>query len=222
MLKRLNPFSRRKALQLGRCKSGVTIIEFALVAPFVLSIACYGVELAYLNTTDMKLSELALTLADNASRLGQTDNSAVTPTVTETDVNSVMLGAEEQGRTINIETRGRVILSSLERDATTGRQYIHWQRCLGDYNHQSAYGNDSTRNGLNGAVITGMGSGPTKIAASAGNAVMFVEIFYEYEGIFGEMFVENITMAKEGAFLVRDERNLTPGVTGTGGMYPCT
>lgn len=222
MLKRLRTLSRRAARRLIRCQSGVTLVEFAMVAPIVITIGFYGVEIAYLNTIDMKLSEIALTLADNASRLGQTDNSSVTPTVTETDVNSVMLGAEEQGSTINITGRGRVILTSLERDASSGNQYIHWQRCLGSFSHQSNYGNDSTRNGLNGAVITGLGSGATKITASAGSAVMFVEVFYRYEGLFGNMFVDNMTITKEGAFMVRDSRNLTPGITGTGGTYPCT
>lgn len=219
---RLRAFSRATARRLASCQSGVTLIEFAMVAPVVITIGFYGVEIAYLNTVDMKVSEIALTLADNASRLGQTDNSSVTPTVTETDINSVMLGANEQGGTINLSGRGKVILTSLERDSSTGKQYIHWQRCLGSLSHQSAYGNDSTRNGLNGTTITGLGAGTTKITATAGSAVMFVEVYYNYEGLFGNMFVDNMTISKEGAFMIRDSRNLTPGVTGTGGTYPCT
>ncbi|MFM6829330.1 MAG: TadE/TadG family type IV pilus assembly protein [Novosphingobium sp.] len=207
---------------LARCRSGVSVVEFALVMPVILSIGLYGVEIAYLNTVDMKLSEIALTLADNASRLGQTDNSAVTPTVTEDDVNEVMLGARAQGEAINIGPRGRIILTSLERDSATGKQFIHWKRCFGSLARQSAYGNATTRNGLNGAVITGLGSGPTKVTAtSSSTAVMFVEVYYSYTGLVGDTFVSNRVIKKEGAYLIRDERNLTPGVTGTGGQYPC-
>lgn len=202
--------------------SGVSTVELALTLPFILSIALYGIEVAYMNAVDMKLSEIALSLADNASRIGQTDNSVVTPTVSEGDINEVMSGAQAQADGLEFGTRGKIILTSLERDSATGKQYIRWQRCYGALRRQSAYGNASTRNGLTGTPLAGMGSGSTKITASANSAVMFVEIYYQYEGLLGTMFVGNPVMRKEGAFLIRDNRNLTPGVTGTGGAYPCT
>jgi Flp pilus assembly protein TadG len=202
--------------------SGVSTVELALTLPFILSIALYGIEVAYMNAVDMKLSEIALSLADNASRIGQTDNSVVTPTVSEGDINEVMSGAQAQADGLEFATRGKIILTSLERDSATGRQYIRWQRCYGTLARQSAYGNATTRNGLTGTPLAGMGSGSTKITASANSAVMFVEIYYQYEGLLGTMFVGNPVMRKEGAFLIRDNRNLTPGVTGTGGAYPCT
>ncbi len=222
MLRKASVRIRRLSGVLADCTSGVTLVEFAVTMPVVLSMCFYGIELAYLNTVDMKLSEIALSLADNASRLGQTDNSAVTPTVTRSDIAEVMMGAREQGDAIDLATKGRVILSSLERDAATGKQYIHWQRCYGSLAKQSVYGNDSTRNGLNGAVITGMGSGTTKVTAtSTSGAVMFVEVYYSYKGLLGDLFVSDRVIRKEGAFLVRDERNLTPGITGTGAAYTC-
>lgn len=222
MLRVTIPKARHLARRLLRCRLGVSTLEFALILPIVMSIGLYGVEIVYLNTIDMKLSEVALSLADNASRLGQADNSAVTPTVTETDINEVMKGVEEQGAPIGFAQNGRIILSSLERDTETGKQYIHWQRCYGGLRRQSAYGNDTTRNGLNGDVITGMGSGATKVTAtSASTAVMFVEVYYSYTGLVGQTFVANRVLRKEGAFLIRDERNLAPGVTGTGAQHSC-
>ncbi|MFY7837804.1 MAG: TadE/TadG family type IV pilus assembly protein [Novosphingobium sp.] len=207
---------------LWRDTSGVSVIEAAIIAPFVLGLALYGVEVVYLTTVDMKMSEIALSLADNASRIGQTDNSVITPTVNETDINEVMRGAQEQAAGLDFNVRGRVILSSLERDSATGKQYIHWQRCYGNLDRDSAYGNDSDKNGLNGPVLNGMGDGPTQITALANSAVMFVEVYYSYRGLFGNTYVSNRTLRKEGAFMIRDQRNLTPGVTGTGGTYPCT
>lgn len=218
------PTNRRssKLRRLLRCQSGVSTVEFALVMPVILSIALYGIEVTQFTTVDMRLSEIALSLADNASRLGQTDNSAITPSISETDINEVMRGAQEQAGTLDFATRGKIILTSLERDSVTGKQYIHWQRCYGTLARQSAYGNDSTRNGLNGAVITGMGKGTTKVTASAGSAVMFVEVFYNYDGLLGDMFVNDRVLNKEGAFLIRDDRDLSLGITGGGGQYPCT
>jgi Flp pilus assembly protein TadG len=202
--------------------SGVSVVEFALTMPVVLSISLFGIEVAYMNAVDMKMSEIALSLADNASRIGQTDNSVVTPTVSETDINEVMRGAQEQAAGLDFENRGKIILSSLERDASTGKQYIHWQRCYGNLERESAYGNDTTNNGLNGAALDGMGSGTNKITASDNSAVMFVEVYYQHEGLLGDLFVSDPVVRKEGAFLIRDNRNLTPGVTGSGGAYPCT
>lgn len=222
MLNRLSISSWRALRRLAHDASGVSVVEFALVTPFILSIALYGLEVAYMNSIDMKMSEIALSLADNASRIGQTDNSVVTPTVSEADINEVMRGAEEQAAGLDFANRGKVILSSLERDSATGRQYIRWQRCYGRLARQSAYGNDSTRNGLTGTVLVGMGSGATKITASANSAVMFVEVYYRHEGLLGDLFLDNPVVRKEGAFLIRDNRNLTPGVTGTGGSYRCT
>ncbi|HQS95663.1 MAG: pilus assembly protein TadE [Novosphingobium sp. 17-62-19] len=216
------PTMSRLAQRLLHDTSGVSVIEFAIVTPFILSIALYGIELAYFNSVDMKMSEIALSLADNASRIGQTDNSVITPTVSETDINEVMRGAQEQAAGLEFQTRGRVILSSLERDGASGKQYIHWQRCYGNLDRESAYGNDGDRNGLTGEVLAGMGNGPTQVTAATGSSVMFVEVFYEYAGLFGDMFVGDRTLHKEGAFLIRDQRNLTPGVTGNGGTYPCT
>lgn len=201
--------------------SGVAFVEFALAAPLMLSVACYGIELAHFTAVDMKMSEVALSLADNASRIGQTDNVNVTPTVNETDIKEVMRGVQEQSAGYNFQTQGKVILTSLERDTATGKQVIRWQRCYGNLARQSGYGNDNDRNGLNGDVIAGLGHGPVKITANANSSVMFVEVFYTYKGLFGDLFVSNRTLKKEGAFLVRDNRRLGVDVSGGGIMHAC-
>ena len=66
------------------------MIEFALVLPLFLLLGLFGTEMAHMTTVNMQVSQLATSLADNASRLGQTDNSAVTPTISEVDIDSVM------------------------------------------------------------------------------------------------------------------------------------
>ena len=116
-------------LKLLRCESGVTIVEFALMLPILLVALLMGGEMANYASARLQLNQIAISIADNASRIGQTDNSGVSPTVTEQDIDSVMFGAMKQGGSLHLKANGRVILSSLEKDPTTGRQYLHWQRC---------------------------------------------------------------------------------------------
>ena len=203
-------------------KSGVSIVEFALVLPVLLTLGLFGTEIARMATVNMTVSQIALSLADNASRLGQTDNSGVTPTITEDNVDAVLAGALRDGQSIGLEENGRVILSSLEYDDFTGRQFIAWQRCRGDLDVDSDYGNDTDENGLSGSAITGMGETSSEIRARSGQAVMFVEIEYEYAALFENPFGSgDKTLRKEAAYLIRDDRNLTPGLTGDNSDSDC-
>lgn len=215
----------RFARRLLHSRSGVAAIEFAMILPLFTGLGMYGIEIAYMSSVNMRISQIALEVADNASRMEQTNNSTVAPTVTEADIDSVMIGATTEGENFDFATNGRVILSSLERDPVTGKQFIHWQRCTGGLRVQSDYGNDSSRNGLNGGTITSLGRGPSKVVAPAGIAVMFVEVFYDYDGIFGTLFVRNQRFKQEAAYLVRDVRDLRAaslsGVTGGGGNSQC-
>ncbi|MCR2833785.1 TadE/TadG family type IV pilus assembly protein [Parerythrobacter lacustris] len=196
--------------------------EFAFVLPVLLVMGLYGAEIARMAMTRTQISQIALSVADNASRLGQTDNSGVTPTITETDVDAILDGAIRQGNTIDLEENGRIILSSLEYDGFSERQYIHWQRCRGDAEIDSEYGDDGANSGLTGDVLTGMGSGSSKATASPGTAVMFVEIEYTYSALFENPFGSgDQTLRSEAAFLIRDDRNLTPGLTGGSSNSEC-
>lgn len=204
---------------------GAAVVEFAITLPVLTAMGMYGIEIAYMASVNMQMSQMALELADNASRMQQTSNSTVAPTVTEADINSIMTGLLTRGESFGFQQSGRAILSSLEQDPATGKQFIHWQRCAGSLAVASAYGNDSTNNGLNGDALTGMGSGTTKAVAANGIAVMFVELTYDYQGIFGTLFVGNTRFKQEASYIVRDLRDLrasnVSGVTGTGRQSAC-
>jgi hypothetical protein len=218
------PFARTLSLfhRLRRDDRAVSTIEFAMILPLFIGLGLTGVEYAYMSTVNMQVSQTAISLADNASRLGQTDNSSVTPTVTEADIDAVMSGALEQGTSFDLEENGRLILSSLEYDDVTGRQYIHWQRCRGDLDRASAYGDDGDNNGLASTQIVGVGSSTDLIQATSGSAVMIAEIYYEYDGIISGTVGDTAEFRQEAIFAIRDDRNLTPGVTGSGGSSSCS
>jgi hypothetical protein len=216
----------RLARMLKRDDRGSSAIEFALSLPILTALGMYGVEIANMQITWMQVSQLAISTADSASRLQQTNNNVVAPTVTEADIDSVMTGIANQGKGIKISDRGRVILSSFEVDPATGKQFIHWQRCTGKKaNKKSRYGDEGGNNGLRGAPINGMGRGKTRVTAVPGVAVMFAEVHYEYRGIFGDMLVKGMEFNQEAAFMVRDSRDLRspnqPGLTGSNGKSKC-
>lgn len=208
-------------LSLRKDSRAVSTVEFALILPLFIGLGLTGIELAYMSTVNMQVSQTAISLADNASRLGQTDNSSVTPTVTETDIDSIMSGAMRQGESFDLEGNGRIILSSLEFDETTGLQYIHWQRCQGDLDRDSIYGDDGDNNGLGSVEIEGVGLNDNLIKAANGSAVMVAEIYYEHNGILKGTFGETAQFREEAIFAIRDDRYLSPGVTGSGGDSSC-
>jgi len=208
-------------LSLRKDSRAVSTVEFALILPLFIGLGLTGIELAYMSTVNMQVSQTAISLADNASRLGQTDNSSVTPTVTETDIDSIMSGAMRQGESFDLEGNGRIILSSLEFDETTGLQYIHWQRCQGDLDRDSFYGDDGDNNGLGSVEIEGVGLNDNLIKAANGSAVMVAEIYYEHNGILKGTFGETAQFREEAIFAIRDDRYLSPGVTGSGGDSSC-
>ncbi len=209
------------ARDLACSTSGISMVEFAIILPVILTLGLYGADVARLATTNMRISQIAISVADNASRLGQTDNSGVQPTITESNVDAVLGGAIRDGTSINLATQGRIILSSLEFDPGSDRHYIHWQRCRGSLAVDSNYGPEDPDQ--TGTEITGMGSGSTRITAQTGQSVMFVEIEYSYTPLFQNPFGTGVTtLRKEAAFITRDDRNLGPGLTGGTTDSPCT
>ena len=120
-------------------RSGLALLEFAFTAPLVVTLGLWGVETANLALANLRVSQVALNLADNASRVG-VQSTLVTQQLREVDINDVFAAARAQGAAWDLTTRGRITLSSLEADKD-GKQTIHWQRCLG---MKSGAGYDST------------------------------------------------------------------------------
>jgi hypothetical protein len=186
-------------------RSGLALIEFAYTLPIFLGLGFYGVEVANLAITQMKMSQVALNMADNASRIGTLNSNLGSKQVNESEVNDVFQAAEIQSGHIDIYRNGRTILSSLEINALGGQE-IKWQRCKGMQAEDSAYGEEGS--GENSTGFTGMGEGANRIEASSGAAVMFVELTYTYQPLFGDMFIGERELRQEAVYTVRDNREL--------------
>jgi Flp pilus assembly pilin Flp len=213
---------KKHITRIARDQSGLAAVEFALVLPIFMGLGMYGAETAFLASTNTKLSQAALTLADNASRLGQTDTGIAT-TITDFDVAQVFRGLSLQTSNIALLENGRVILSSLEvhtNEEGDEQQYIHWQRCKGVREAESAYGEATTPEDADPSLL-GLGN-KTQVAAVDGTAVMFVEIEYKYQPLFGTAFHTDTILRQEAAFNIRDDRTLKDGLLNNIGSKAAT
>ena len=217
-----------------RDRRGASLIEFAFAFPVVFAMGGYGVELGNLTITDMRVSQIALTLADNASRIG-VNNGQATFQLREGDINDILQGGRLMGAGLKLTTYGRVTISSLENvrrtfsDGTSDSapvQRLHWQRCIGmmaGYPSSSAptvpvydstYGQATpldkagtdTKPANDGTTSAGMGS-PTMVTAPSNSGVIFVEVNYQYQPIFGTMFMKKSILHYTASFIVRDKRD---------------
>lgn len=195
---------RRLRHSLARDRSGVAFVEFAFTAPIVLSMGMLGTETAYYVITHMQVSQVAMQVADNVSRVGEQDV-LTSRRVFESDINESFVGAEKLGETFGIYQRGRVIVSSLQQNADGG-QWIAWQRCRGAKVHNSSYGKQG--DGATGTGFQGMGETGNIITAAPGTAVIFVEISYDYEALTPFDLFDTREITYTAAFNIRDSRNL--------------
>lgn len=196
--------------------SGLALLEFAMAFPILLALGMYGIDTANLALTNLKLNQVALNLADNASRVGVNSTLSVQQ-MREIDVNDILQGAKAQGASINLTTNGRVTLSSLERDKNDV-QRIHWQRCIGlktGATYASHYGtaaatDGTTASGNAGPTSSGMGETGSVVNApldtTQTTGVMFVEINYRYTPMFSWLSAPT-DMRYVASFIVRDPRD---------------
>lgn len=193
--------------RLARDISAVVMIEVAFCIPILVLIGFGGIEYASLNLARTRVSQIGLSAADNAARIGFGSNLSL-PRVREVDINEVFAGVIEQSKGMDFKARGRVILSSLERNPDGG-QWIHWQRCYGDLDVDSVYGPQGT--GATGTSFTATGD----LKAVSGTAIMLVEVTYDYKAMVWGKWFQTPRLREQSAFIIREGRDLQ-GQNGTG------
>jgi Flp pilus assembly protein TadG len=199
---------------LWRDQSGVAMIEFALTLPIVVVLGLGALETANLALAHLRVSQIAMTVADNAGR--------VTSAIDEVDIVEVFAGAESVGQAIDFQQNGRVVLSSLQdnmnTNATLRGPMINWQRCFGSLAVAPSYGREGK--GRSDATLRpGMGPAGREIAALANTAVMFVEVSYNYQPMVKAVLRPQV-IRYESAFNVRERTLLN--ITNTTGRAVAT
>lgn len=201
-------------------RRGLALIEFAFAAPLVLALGLYGVEMGNQALTHMRVSQIALSVADNASRMGDIQTSNIEQ-FREGDMNDVFQAARLQGAGIKIGTYGRITVSSLENVQqsydTAPVQRIHWQRCLGAMTgtaYASSYGTTGANAGATAtaadagtAAPQGMGDSGRMVTAPAGYGLIFVEVNYQYQPIVSGWLAKPFRMHYVASMIVRNARD---------------
>ena len=216
---------KRKLRSLWRAEGGLGLLEFALGMPVLMGLGGYGVEIGNLAVINMRVSQYALQIADNASRIGVT-NGLATYQLREGDINDVLQGLRMFGQGAKLTTYGRVTISSLENVKqsydTAAVQRIHWQRCIGmrggtaDPGFDSSYGSTTSAAGSTataanaGTTATnGMGDANAMVTAPVGTAVIFVEINYQYPRLFNSLYMSPAKIHYNASLMVRDKRDFS-------------
>jgi len=192
----------RLAARLRACEGGLALIEFAMALPVLVTLGLVGLETANLAMAHLRVSNIAMLAADNAAR--------VRDSIDETNVIELLTGAKMTGDSIRFRQNGRIIVSSVEPNtaglngASTG-QWIRWQRCDGARNVASRYGPQGT--GQNNATLQYVGPATNRISASAGNAIILVEVEYNYQALVSDTIFGPRVIRYESAFDVRQRTN---------------
>jgi Flp pilus assembly protein TadG len=200
-------------VRLHRDASGLALLEFAFALPILLVMSLTGAELTNYITAKMRMSQIALHLADNAARIG-TGSQLVAKTITEADINDLFQGANLQAGELNLQANGRVIVTSLEPTAspnTAGTYKIGWRRCYGaktTYARKYPTGSGTTN-------LTGLGPTGRQVTAPDNGATMFIEVYYEYRPIVRTSLAPDTSMTEIASMIVRDKRD-------TSQVYPVT
>lgn len=195
------------------CK-GLALLEFAFTLPIVLLMCLGGAELANYTITRMRVSQIALHIADNAARMGEGPQMAA-KTISEVAIGDVFIGAHLQSGRLDLKGKGRVILSDLEPIAnpnSSNKYKIAWQRCYGDRVHASSFGRQGDTD------LDGIGPADQQVTAQDDNATMFVEVYYVYTPLIENDFMPNHEMVEIASMPVRDRRNLEAGIDNSAGV----
>ncbi|CAN5508837.1 hypothetical protein BH09PSE4_BH09PSE4_07750 [soil metagenome] len=219
-MRRFPAATKRFANRLRDDRSGLALLEFAFILPVLITMSLTGAELTNYITTKMRVSQLALQLADDAARMGS-GSQLQAKSITETDINDLFTGAQLQSGEMNLKTNGRVILTDLEPMAnpnTNNKYKIGWQRCYGlKTSAVPAYTTGLVppyTTGASGAAstktnLTGLGQSGRQVTATDDNATMFVEVYYAYTPLVGTTLAPSATFTEIASMSVRDRRDLS-------------
>lgn len=194
---------RKLATLLNRLRtatSGLAVVEFALTAPVMIVLITYGLEASNIAISRVRVQTLTAGAADNAARVRES--------IDETDITELLMGAKTVGSNIEFATRGRVIISSIERNAADNGLWIRWQRCDGAKNYISTIGLEDR--GKTDNTLQTVGYDTRTVSPKAGTVMILVETAYDYKALFGDYLYGAQTFKDYRAYIVRQRSNNQP------------
>ncbi len=191
---------RSHLARLRTANSGVAVVEFALTMPVMIALITYGLEASNIAISRTRIQMLTSGAADNAAR--------VRDSIDEADIAELLSGAKTVGGNLTFATRGRIIVSSIERNAANNGLWIRWQRCDGLKNYASTIGLQDK--GKTDNTLQTVGYGTNQIAPITGTVLIFVETAYDYKALFGDYLYGAQTFTAYRAYIVRQRSNNQP------------
>jgi Flp pilus assembly protein TadG len=191
--------------RLRTATSGLAVVEFALTAPVMMVLITYGLEAANIGIARVRIQTMTSGAADNASRVRES--------IDETDITELLTGAKNVGSNIDFATRGRIIISSVERNAANNGLWIRWQRCDGAKNYVSSIGlqdKGKTDTTLPTVGYTKPDGTTVNVSPAVGTVIIFVETAYDYKALFGDYLYGAQTFKDYRAYIVRQRSNNQP------------
>ncbi len=183
---------RQRALAaIRREQSGVALIEFALGLPVLIMMLMGGMELLNLVVAHQKISRIATTTADLAARYRAS--------IDEADIGTLMLGAQLSAAGINFASDGRIVLSSVTRNAADTGHWIRWQRCDGGLTTASSEigAQDAGKADTSVADLEGL-------TIQAPSNVMYAEVTYQYKPEYAPWLISEREIRYHSAFIARE------------------
>ena len=208
---------RRRWTSIAHDSRGLALIEFAMVTPVLLTLGLAGAEITNMAIAQMRVNQISTSVSDNVARVRNSIN--------EADVNEVLLSASILGGS-DFPANGRVVVSSVEPNGLTGTnagQYIRWQRCTGVLNvpeSQPKYGLQDK--GKTDGSLQSVGTAPKTIKATAGSALILVEVTYKYQPLVSARFFGTPVMRSEAVYNVRERNDQTLGSAAGATASVCT
>lgn len=178
-------------------QDGVSAIEFALIAPLMVTLYFGGIELSLLMQADRRVTTVAATVGDLASR---------ETTLTNSDVNDIFLASRLLLSPLDSDV-ANIVLTSLVSDAD-GNVTVDWS----DGCNATPRSQGTTVENLPSGIIPANGS------------VIFAEVDYKFASVIGFTFQQRNLSDK---FFLRPRRSNTvvrdrSGNGGNNGTSPCS
>lgn len=154
----------KKMLQhLRRDERGMAALELAFAVPIALGLTLNGVEITRYVLLHQKTERASMTVADLVSQ-GEV--------LSVDDLTSIFRAGAFITEPFDFNTNGAMLVTSVV--GSPGGALVEWQRAFGQNPQSSSFGNQGSPASL-----------PTGFVVADGESVVFAEIFYAYDPMFG-------------------------------------